>query len=121
LRLVVNMEYLTQDPKSGRYRYRRRVPGELIKLIGKREFSISLKTSEQRAALDRYDRVHRDVEAEIEAARAIDPADVDHRAKVNTLKKYDLLGANIRSLPPVSLAADPEKFNRFTEAALACP
>lgn len=121
MRLVVNMEYLTQDPKSGRYRYRRRVPGELIKLIGKREFSISLKTSEQRAALDRYDRVHRDVEAEIEAARAIDPADVDHRAKVNTLKKYDLVGANIRSLPPVSLAADPEKFSRFTEAALRAP
>jgi hypothetical protein len=36
------MDYLAQDPKSGRYRYRRRVPRELVKLIGKREFSISL-------------------------------------------------------------------------------
>jgi hypothetical protein len=40
--LIVNMDHLARDSKSGRYRYRRRVPGELIRLIGKREFSVSL-------------------------------------------------------------------------------
>ncbi|WP_425289187.1 DUF6538 domain-containing protein [Yoonia algicola] len=52
MQLVVNIEYLAQDSKSGRYRYSRRVPGELIKLIGKRKFSILLRTTDQRVALE---------------------------------------------------------------------
>ncbi len=121
LRLFVTMDYLTQDPKSGRFRYRRRVPGDLIKLIGKREFSVSLKTDEQRLALERYGRVHKEVEAELEGARAVDPADADYRSKVQTLRKYDLLGASAKSLPPVDFSAEPERFVKFTEAALRAP
>jgi hypothetical protein len=59
VQIVINMDYLARDSKSGRYRYRRRVPNELIKLIDKREFSISLKTTDQRMALERYERVHK--------------------------------------------------------------
>lgn len=121
MRLFVTMDYLTQDPKSGRFRYRRRVPSDLIKLIGKREFSISLKTDEQRLALERYARVHKEVEAELEGARAVDPADADYRSKVQTLRKYDLLGATAKSLPPVDFSAEPERFVKFTEAALRAP
>ncbi len=121
MQLVVIMEYLTQDSKSGRYRYRRRVPGELIKLIGKREFSVSLKTTDQRLALERYERVHRDVELEIEAARAVDPADADHRAKLQTLRKHDLAAPGLKKLAPVTFEADPATFKKFTDAALRAP
>ena len=121
MQLVVNMEYLAQDSRSGRYRYRRRVPGELIKLIGKREFSISLKTTDQRLALERYDRVHREVELEIEAARAIDPVDANHRATLQTLRKHDLVAPTLKSLAPVTFQADPETFKKFTDAALRAP
>jgi integrase len=121
VQLVVTMEYLAQDSKSGRYRYRRRVPGELIKLIGKREFSISLKTTDQRLALERYERVHREVESEIEAARAVDPADADHRATLQTLRKHDLVAPTLKSLAPVTFQADPETFKKFTDAALRAP
>lgn len=121
MQLVVNMEYLAQDKKSARFRYRRRVPGDLIKLIGKREFSISLKTSDQRLALERYDRIHRDVEAEIDAARAIDPADADHCATLQTLRKYDLVAPTAKSLAPVKFEADPKTFEKFTDAALRAP
>lgn len=118
VQLVVTMEFLAQDSRSGRYRYRRRVPGELIKVIGKREFSVSLKTKEQRLALERYDRVHREVEAEIEAARAVDPADADHHATLQTLRKHDLVAPTVRSLSPVTFEADPITFAKFTDAAL---
>jgi integrase len=121
VQLVVNMEYLAQDSRSGRFRYRRRVPGELIKVLGKREFSISLKTTDQRLALERYDRVHREVEAEIEAARAIDPANADHRAALQTLRKHGLVAPTVRSLAPVTFEADPETFMNFTDAALRAP
>jgi hypothetical protein len=121
VQLVVTMEYLAQDSKSGRYRYRRRVPGELIKLIGKREFSISLKTTDQRLALERYDRVHREVESEIGAARVIDPADADHRATLQTLRKHDLVAPTLKSLAPATFKADPETFRKFTDAALRAP
>ena len=98
--LVVNMEYLTQDPKSGRYRYRRRVPRGLSKLIGKREFSVSLKTTDQRLALERYDRVHREVEADIAATRAVDPADVEYRATLRTLRKHNLVTPTLKLILP---------------------
>lgn len=121
VQLIVNMEYLAQDSKSGRYRYRRRVPGELIKLIGKREFSISLRTTDQRVAMERYERVHKDVEADIAAARAIDPADANYRATLQTLRKHDLAIPTQKSLSPVTFEADPEKFREFTNAALSAP
>lgn len=121
MQIVIDMDYLARDSRSGRYRYRRRVPNELIKLIGKREFSISLKTTDQRMALERYGRVHQQVEQEIEAARCVDPADADHRATLQTLRKYDLVAPTVRSLDPVTYNADPETFVKFTDAALRAP
>ncbi|WP_050931590.1 DUF6538 domain-containing protein [Aestuariivita boseongensis] len=121
MKLVLKMDYLAQDSKSGRYRYRRRVPSELRNLINKREFSISLKTTDKLVALERYERVHRDVEAEIDAARSIDPADAKHRATLQTLRKHDLVPPLAKSLAPVTFAADPEKFRKFTDAALRAP
>lgn len=102
MQLVVHMEYSAKGSKSGRYRYRRRVPGELTKLIGKREFSVSLKTKDQRVAMDRYKTVHREVEAEIEAARSTDLADVDHKTALQALRRYGLVSPVENSLAPVS-------------------
>ena len=121
MQLVVHMEYLAKDSKSGRYRYRRRVPGELTKLIGKREFSVSLKTNDQRVAMERYKTIHREVEAEIEAARSIDPADSDHKSALQTLRKHGLVSPLVKSLAPVNFSADPELFIKFTDAALDAP
>ena len=121
MRLVIDMDYLAQDPKSGRFRYRRRVPREIVKILGKREFSISLKTTDQRIALERYEAVHQDVEAEIQAARAIDPEEADYRASVQTLRKYKLASPTTRAVAPVKFEQDPERFRLFTEAALRAP
>lgn len=121
MRVVLNMEYLARDPKSQRYRYRRRVPQELVELLGKREFSLSLKTTDQRVALAKYEDVHRAVEAELEAARSVDPAEADYRASIQVLRKHKLVPPTVRSLQRVKFESDTETFSNFTDAALRSP
>lgn len=56
-----------QRTKTGRWRYRRRVPDQLQSILGKREFVRSLGETE-RQALRSYPRVHAEAEAQLRSA-----------------------------------------------------
>ncbi|MFD0980558.1 DUF6538 domain-containing protein [Tropicimonas aquimaris] len=58
MKIFVEMDYLTTNRKSGKYKYRRRVPQELVATIGKREFSVSLRTSNAAEAARMYPEIH---------------------------------------------------------------
>lgn len=45
------MDYLRQRPKTGAYSYRRRVPDDLRKQVGKQEWKKSLKTKDRADAM----------------------------------------------------------------------
>ncbi|MGE6740244.1 DUF6538 domain-containing protein [Allorhizobium pseudoryzae] len=55
--------YVVRDPKSGRWRYYRRVPRELAGLDSRVHVKQSLKTKNHREALQRAEEVHRATEA----------------------------------------------------------
>jgi len=113
------MDHLTIDPKSGRYKYRRRVPKDLKGILGKSEFSISLRTSESHEATRQYQQVHKDVEAQIAAARTIDPEMVDYEATVTTLRQRGLILGKPSDMGPVRFEDNPDQFIKYTDAALS--
>ncbi|MFY2824509.1 DUF6538 domain-containing protein [Ruegeria sp. MALMAid1280] len=118
MRVVIEMDHLTTDPKSGRYKYRRRVPKGLVSVLGKREFSISLKTKDKQDAARRYCDVHEAVENEIAAARMIDPEMKDYEAQIAVLRKHGLTQGRPKTLEPIRFNDDPRSFDDFTKAAL---
>jgi hypothetical protein len=62
------MDYLRKSP-NGFYSYRRRVPDDLRKQVGRREWKRSLKTKSKAEALLRGAQTNRDVERTIAALR----------------------------------------------------
>jgi hypothetical protein len=72
---VLQMKYLKFDPR-GQYRYRRRVPKNLVKALGKREFIKVLARDEDEAFLE-YPKYHKFVERLISGthqnATSLDP------------------------------------------------
>jgi len=63
------MMYLSRDRKTGNYVYRRAVPPELRKAVGKREINRSLGTKDLALAQRRHNKAHLEAEALLRAAR----------------------------------------------------
>ena len=114
----MELDYLTQDKKTGRYKYRRRVPTHLLEVVGKREFSISLKTTDPTVAAQKYREVHKRAEAILRKAAQKDVAEVRHQSTLEVLREAKLLEPGQKELSPVDFYRDNPLFNRFTDAAL---
>ena len=75
------MDYLVRDPKSGIFKYRRRVPPELQPTIGKREIIFSLKTKDEAVALTGYRDFHPNADAMLAKEQAKSRPQIIYEAK----------------------------------------
>lgn len=67
--MLIKMNYLHRDRKTQNYVYRRAVPDDLREALGRREINRSLGTKDQALALQLHQKVHREVEQLLLAAR----------------------------------------------------
>ena len=75
------MDCLVRDPKSGIFKYRRRVPPELQPTIGKREIIFSLKTKDEAVALTGYRDFHPNADAMLAKEQAKSRPQILYEAK----------------------------------------
>lgn len=85
--MLIRMKYLTKDRKTGNYTYRRAVPPELQKAVGKREINRSFGTKDLAQAQRRHHAVHEEVEAMLRTARSSASPVVDQLRYAEALRK----------------------------------
>ena len=89
--MKVMVEYLTQEKRSGRYQYRRRVPKELQAAIGKREIVVSLKTKDLNRAVQAHALVHADVERRLATLSSSAPELAEYQETIKLLREVKLV------------------------------
>lgn len=67
--MIIRMKYLSRDRKTGNYVYRRAVPPELRKAVGRREINQSFGTKDLAVAQRLHHKVHQEAEGLLRAAR----------------------------------------------------
>jgi len=106
--VMIELNYVTADSKSGILKYRRRVPSSLQLALGKKEFVISFKTKQHERVLQAYDQVHLQVERELAAAREKSPEQISYQATLNDLRKHDLVDPRAVASGPLTIEVDEE-------------
>ena len=107
-----------RDPKSGIFKYRRRVPPELQPTIGKREIIFSFKTKDEAVALIGYKDFHPKAEVMLAKERAKSRPQIIYEATLADLKAAGVLPKEVAAAGPVALT-DDERFNAYSAAALS--
>ena len=106
--VMIKLNYVTADSKSGILKYRRRVPSSLQLALGKKEFVISFKTKQHERVLQAYDQVHRQVERELAVAREKSPEQISYQATLIDLRKHDLVDPRAVASGPLTIGVDEE-------------
>lgn len=89
--MKVMVDYLTQEKRSGRYQYRRRVPKELKAALGKGEIVVSLRTSNLDAALREHSKVHAEVERRLATLSSSAPELAEYEETIRLLRDARLV------------------------------
>lgn len=118
MKLSVQVDYLTQDPKSGMWKYRRRVPERLRLAMGKREIVQSLKTKDRSIALERYAVADQAAVAALIKAGAIPRDRLLYDQTMRDLKATGLVKPDAQQVDPIPNDYDSQ-WNKWTAAILA--
>lgn len=102
MRLSVTIPYMHCEARSGVYRYRRRVPSDLVRLVGKKKLDISLKTKDAAEAILRGQKQHSATEAEWARLRARGLDQVAYEVQRSEMRGLGLMAGNQPSAGPLA-------------------